>query len=385
VCRILAIRDGLERKALPWSLAALLLLPGAASGSPSGQTELAFKAGLQGRSFALEQEQVQGVGFQLGLDLSLQPLEKIELRAKGGFESATGYQQVRYKDLIPQSGLSISEAVVAYSPVPWLILSGGAVSAAGLRQPMLVSPGRGFPGFSQSALWSNSGRDLSLSIRAQQGILTSKTLAPSPSESSGVPHLFAENLRIQWKPVGSVLLSIGAGRFDFRDLTATQATEGGLLGNTTVSVGPGLDRFRFDFAGWSAEAGAEVRLGRWQLALETKALQNTRAEPGYRNAQSVGLEVQRWLGAGVKGGFKGEAYFVESDVSPAGLLSSRYLSGNRTGWSVEAFSVWPQTESRPSTTRFSIWYLQTELLTASMLQSASRAVMVGFETGMRAL
>lgn len=347
-----------------------------ASRTRAKRIEAQWKLGIMGESFASEdgRDEEKNAHFGLGAKAKIHLLPVLELRSEFGVGLDSGRAQSRYGDHVPESGLSLKEAVLSLQPIPEIEVAGGAIDQGALKNPLLVSE-RAFPGaFERVRL---GGDRHSIELRAQQVIPTSVSLATEVQEGEPTPSFMSETVGLSTKPWRALELKVQGTTYRFRDLPAQVAADSIQHGNSVMDLGPETSRFVYEYAGWSAGGSAAVRLMRGvKVAAGSTYLQNDKAPATFNVGLLNFVEAEfRLPWDAIRLTPRGEYFFSESDASPAFYNSDIYGHSNRKGYAAALKLEFPR-EKFSTSARF----VDADVINPSLLQYRQQYVMFTLET-----
>ncbi len=266
------------------------------------------------------------------LNLPLTKWLRLHFHPQGEFYSAR--VQERYDADTYSNRLRVREGYVSVAPLNSLELRGGLISQQELKQPLLVSQSRAFPGAAEFVRFDLGF--VNLTLAAQQLIPTSYSIDAEREDKEALPQFRTETLILDGQVLNWMDWRASGGLFEWKQLPNKVAFESGLWGNSSVGeVAPGAE-FRYGFRGW--QGGLDARFGpeeSWfHLLTEFRRLQNTAAPDGLNNAQSWGVGPQlNFRGRTVSALYR--RFFAEKDATVS-LYSSSNLGGtNRMGDQIE--------------------------------------------------
>lgn len=246
----------------------------------------------------------------------------------------SGRLQERYDNDAYSSRIGLVDGFVGLKPIPFVEGRAGAINQGFLRNPLLISKHRAFPG-AQEIVMSDT-KPVNVKLVAQQLIPTSYSLNFERSEKEPLPsfqtqslHLHGEHDEVDWE--------VSTGHYSWARLPDKIAFESARAGNS-VEGGEAAPGARFKYAFDGVFAHAWTRIGKRQpvsLNLEYTRNRNLRAPGEAADAQMFAIGPIVRLGD-TELSLQYGRYFIESDSTVARYLPGSLGYANRMGDRVEA-------------------------------------------------
>jgi hypothetical protein len=237
--------------------------------------------------------------------------------------------QARYDDESYESGVRILDGYVGVKPIQVIELHLGIIGQNHLRQPMLLSSQRSFPGVTEIATYR------AWKVQLEQVVPTSSSLDSERVDKEKLPRLTTASIEATTRVLKTADWTVWGGRFQWSGLPSKVAQESKLWGNSVNGeVAPGAF-FVSQFHGWQAGTklcvcGNESPVG---ALFEFNRIRNVAAPSGLNDAQSFGLGPQIVMGDRTLE-ILYRRFFIEKDAAIAIYNSSAYGT-NRIGDEVE--------------------------------------------------
>ncbi len=291
-----------------------------------------FLAGIGGNFYGDEKQQEQNAAAMLTSKLNYKPINFAEFSLFAGVNLITGHSQYRYGDSASHSGFTFKEAAVKITPQENLKFGAGALFVQDYSIPSLLVSDASFPGLSEELHFGTD--DQHIQIFAEQMIPTSSSLSTQTAEQESTPGFYVEGVELKSPLFDRNLIGgLYVGHFKFSNLTGAVASQSGLYGNTVHETGPNSSQFHYGFEGLFAGSSLEWRLNKYlKFSLGEHILSNNAAPSDSKLGQITEMKVEYKAAADLVLAPSFEAFFNESDSSPAYFNSAEYGHNNMEGF-----------------------------------------------------
>ncbi len=289
-------------------------------------------AGFGGNFYGDEKQQEQSAAASFFSKLIYSPLSFAEFDLSAGFNLITGHSQYRYGDSESHSGFSFKEAAIKLSPFSHFKFSLGALSVQDFSIPSLVVSDYAFPGISEELMFGTEHQHIQ--IFAEQMIPTSSSLSTQTADQEITPAFYAEGIDLKTPLFNRNLIGgLSLGHFKFANLPGAVANQSALYGNTVYETGPNSSQFHYAFEGLFASGDLAWKINsKFKISLSEQLVSNGAAPVDSRLGQVTEAKIEYKATADLIITPSFEAYFNESDSSPAYFNSAEYGHNNMEGY-----------------------------------------------------
>ena len=292
-----------------------------------------WKGALGGASYAEGKDEGASAFLHFDTRFEYPLLRWLEVLAEPSVDLYSSRLQERYDNGEYSNKIRPNNFYISAKPNSYLEVRAGALSQSVLKNPILISKRRAFPGFQERATLPVG--NFQLQAIAQQLVPTSYTLNTEREGKEALPSFQTQTLEFSGElPAGD--FSLMAGHYAYAHLPDKVAAEASIIGNSAngAEAVPG-SRFPFGFDGYYGGATACVcNLGPIGFELGYLAEQNRSAPNQFGRGQTWEAGPRWRLGERLIE-LKYTNHFIESDATVANYLP-RWQSGtNRVGDGLE--------------------------------------------------
>lgn len=269
----------------------------------------------------------------LGLDMNFQFSKSLSLVLAPTARFYSARSQQRFDSDSFEDRIYLREGYLNLQPLDGeafrLGFRAGSIAQKMLDQPQLVSSTRSFPAV---ALVTNyTGGPVTVGVEAEEAVPTSYTYNALREDKEPLPGLRAARASLHAKLLGDMALSLNVGQLSWRNLPSRVAFNSQKLGNTPQGELAPTSRFRTGFTTGFVGARLDYCLDcRFGGTLQGRRARNADAPDDSADSQMIGIAAH-YRTRGLVTSVAVDAFFAESDVSPAAYTPSSLGNTNRQG------------------------------------------------------